>query len=199
MCLEKLQQSIDVRVRGKDWLPIPICKNGPKISNLFFADDMVLFAEVRADQAHVIKFVLDNFCRASGENVSMEKSKIFFSANTTASDIDDVKNIPGFEVTNDLSTYLGMPSINGRVTKANFAHLEEKFNRRLAGWQTKHLSLAGRNTLVQSTLSTMANHSMQTAKILRLVCDSLDRKTRRFLWGGTEEHKKVHLISWDKV
>ncbi|XP_074287668.1 uncharacterized protein LOC141612819 [Silene latifolia] len=67
MCLEKLQQAIDERVRYTDWLPIPICKGGPKISNLFFADDMVLFAEARADQAMVIKYVLDNFCKASGE------------------------------------------------------------------------------------------------------------------------------------
>ncbi|XP_074270970.1 uncharacterized protein LOC141594882 [Silene latifolia] len=71
MCLEKLQQAIDVRVRGKDWIPLPMCKNGPRISNLFFADNMVLFAEARADQAIVIKYVLDNFCQASGEKVSM--------------------------------------------------------------------------------------------------------------------------------
>ncbi|XP_074318679.1 uncharacterized protein LOC141655501 [Silene latifolia] len=73
MCLEKLQQAIDERVRKLDWLPIPICKGGPKISNLFFADDMVLFAEARADQAHVIKYVLDNFCLASGEKEELQK------------------------------------------------------------------------------------------------------------------------------
>ncbi|KAK9681635.1 hypothetical protein RND81_10G016800 [Saponaria officinalis] len=72
-----------------------------------------------------------------------------------------------------------MPTINGRVTKATFAYLEEKFNKRLAGWQTKHLSLAGRSTLVQSMLSTLANYSIQTAKLPRAICDSLDRKVLR--------------------
>ncbi|XP_074266442.1 uncharacterized protein LOC141589715 [Silene latifolia] len=193
------KQAIDTRVRNKDWIPIPICKHGPSISNIFFADDMVLFAEARADQAHVINYVLDNFCRASGEKVSVAKSKLFFSKNTDSAAIEEIRDILGFEVTNDLGTYLGMPTINGRVTKETFAHLEEKFNRRLAGWQTKHLSLAGRNTLIQSTLSTMANYSMQTAKIPRSICDNLDKKTRRFLWGGTEEQRKIHLISWDTV
>ncbi|KAK9671970.1 hypothetical protein RND81_12G067000 [Saponaria officinalis] len=199
MCLEKLQQAIDKKVRGHTWMPIPICKDGPKISNLFFADDMVLFAEASIHQAQVINYVLDNFCRASGEKVSIAKSKVFFSRNTSLDIKNDICSTLGFEETSNLGTYLGMPTINGRVTKATFAHLEEKFNKRFAGWQTKHLSLAGRNTLVQSTLSTLANYSMQTAKIPRTTCDNLDRKTRRFLWGGTGEKKKVHLISWETV
>ncbi|XP_074267339.1 uncharacterized protein LOC141590668 [Silene latifolia] len=167
MCLEKLQQAIDVEVRDKNWKPIPICKDGPLISNLFFADDMVLFAEANITQAQVIKEVLDHFCQASGEKVSTAKSKIFFSSNTTGNDQEDISSLLGFDITDDLVTYLGVPTINGRVTRATFAHLEEKFNKRLAGWQTKHISLAGRATLVQSTLSTLANYYMQTAKIPR--------------------------------
>ncbi|XP_074300793.1 uncharacterized protein LOC141632113 [Silene latifolia] len=132
---------------------------------------MVLFAEARADQAYVINYVLENFCRASGEKVSVAKSKVFFSENTPTVAREEIAQIQGFEATLDLGIYLGMPTINGRVTKATFAHLEEKFNKRLAGWQTKHLSLAGRNTLVQLTLSTLANYNMQTAKLPRSLCD----------------------------
>ncbi|KAH9617315.1 hypothetical protein KSS87_016189 [Heliosperma pusillum] len=44
------------------------------------------------------------------------------------------------EISSDLMPY-------DLVTRATFAHLEEKFNKRLAGWSTKHLSLAGRATL----------------------------------------------------
>lgn len=61
------------------------------------------------------------------------------------------------------------------------------------------MSLAGRITLAKSTLSTMATYSMQTAKIPRTVCDDLDKKIRRFVWGGDEEKRKIHLLSWETL
>ncbi|XP_074298539.1 uncharacterized protein LOC141629436 [Silene latifolia] len=162
-------------------------------------DDMVLFGEATEEQAAVMKHVLDNFCMASGEKISNAKSRVFFSNNTEQTSIEEVCAALGFEETDDLGTYLGMPTINGRVTRQTFSHLEEKINRRLAGWSTKIFSRAGRTTLVQSTLTTIANYSMQTAKIRRTVCDSIDRKARRFLWGVDELKKLIHLISWENL
>ncbi|KAL2898047.1 hypothetical protein RDABS01_039829, partial [Bienertia sinuspersici] len=45
----------------------------------------------------------------------------------------------------------------------------------------------------------MAYYSMQSSKIPKTVCDDIDRRTRRFIWGGDEEKRKVHLLSWDTV
>ncbi|XP_074289408.1 uncharacterized protein LOC141614562 [Silene latifolia] len=199
MCLEKLQQAIDYEVRNNNWHPIVSCRNGPHITNLFFADDMVLFAEATEEQALLIKNVLENFCKVSGEKVSAPKSKIFFSSNTEGTTRIAVRDILEFEETDDLGTYLGVPTINGRVNRHTFSHLEERVNRRLAGWSTKRLSLAGRATLVKSTLNTIANYNMQSAKIPRSVCDSIDRKSRRFLWGGDEDKKSIHLVSWENI
>ncbi|XP_074298106.1 uncharacterized protein LOC141628922 [Silene latifolia] len=199
MCLEKLQQAIDLEVRNKNWRPITIGRNGPRVTNLFFADDMVLFGEANGEQALVMKYVLDNFCEALGEKISVTKSRVFFSSNTDEGTRHKASSAFRFEETEDLGTYLGMPTINGRVTRHTFEHLEDKINTRLAGWSTKKLSLAGRETLVKSTLLTMANYSMQTAKIPRTICDSIDRKARRFLWGGDETKKSIHLINWETV
>ncbi|XP_074300458.1 uncharacterized protein LOC141631726 [Silene latifolia] len=82
MCLKKLQQAIDVEVCNKNWRPITLGRNGPSITNLFFADDMVIFAETTEEQALVICHVIDNFCAVSGEKVSASKSRVFFSKNT---------------------------------------------------------------------------------------------------------------------
>lgn len=90
-----------------------------------------------------------------------------------------------------------MPTLTSRVTGDTFAHLCEKVDRRLAGWKTKYLSLAGRITLAKSTISSMAYYSMQMAKIPRTICEEIDKKTRRFIWGGDEEKKRIHLISWE--
>jgi len=58
------------------------------------------------------------------------------------------------------------------------------------------LSLAGRATLIQAVVAAIPSYTMQTVGVSRLVCDELDRKIRRFLWGGSETEWKVHLVAW---
>lgn len=138
-----------------------------------------------ANQAVVIvvsQDCLDRFSRASGQKVSLQKSRIYFSKNVEASNQAAICSTLCMEATSDLAMYLGMPTLTSRVTKDTFSHLCEKIDRRLAGWKSKYLSLAGRITLAKSTISSMAFYSMQTAKILRSVCEDTDKRTRRFIW-----------------
>lgn len=85
------------------------------------------------------------------------------------------------EATNNLGMYLGMPTLTSRITKDTFRHICEKIDRKLGGWKTKYLSLAGRITLAKSTLTTIANYSFQSAKLPRTICDNVDKKVRRFI------------------
>lgn len=59
--------------------------------------------------------------------------------------------------------------------------------------------MAGRLTLIQSVTSSVPIYAMQTAKLPSSVCDSLDKLNRNFLWGDTNDKKKVHLLCWKKV
>ena len=100
-------------------------------------DDMVIFGEATVAQAEIITRILQGFCKVSGEKVSISKSKVVFSANTSpATRAVRCVNLQ-FEETCDLGTYLGVPTINGRVTRQTFVRLEEKIHKRLAGWATK--------------------------------------------------------------
>lgn len=150
-------------------------------------------------QAEVIHDCLNRFCMASGQKVSLPKSRVYFSKNVNSSMQDQICATLGMEATKDLGLYLGMPTLTSRVTKATYAHLCEKMDRRLAGWKSKYLSLAGRITLAKSTFNTLATYSMQTAKIPRTICDSLNSRTKRFIWGGTEDTRKIHLVSWETL
>jgi len=40
---------------------------------------------------------------------------------------------------------------------------------------------------------------MQSTRLPRSLCDDLDKRMRRFLWGGNELHRKPYLVSWDTV
>jgi ribonuclease HI len=40
---------------------------------------------------------------------------------------------------------------------------------------------------------------MQNTALPTTICNDLDRLNRNFLWGSTNESKKMHLVGWDKV
>lgn len=66
MCMERLCQTIQEEIVGEGWKPIRASRDGPLLSNLFFTDDIILFAEESVEQALVINDCLNRFCIASG-------------------------------------------------------------------------------------------------------------------------------------
>jgi len=198
-CVERLSQLIEDMVHARQWRPIRICQNGPSISRLLFADDIVLFAEATESQARLIQGCLDRFCTASGQKISAAKSRVFFSPNTEDLEVGRICNVLGMEATTDLGKYLGVPTLHGRSTRAQFQYVLERIDNRLAGWKTSCLSLAGRTTLIQSTIEAIPSYTMQTIKLPRSLCDDIDRKIRRFLWGGTASTRKIHLAHWNII
>ena len=78
LCIEKLSQLISLVVSHNVWEPITLSTRGPKISHLYFVDDLVLFAKASVDQVQVIKGILDLFCKSFGQKVNLNKSCIFF-------------------------------------------------------------------------------------------------------------------------
>ena len=199
ICMERLAHLIDREVRLGVWKPVRASRNGPALSNLAFADDLILFCEASVDQAEIVQQCLDKFCAASGSKVNNAKSKVYFSPNTNEVVREAVSEKLGMEITTDLGSYLGVPTINGRTSKREYQYLVDKINGKLAGWKTKTLSMAGRATLIQSTLSSIPYYSMQSSKLPRSTCDDIDRRNKSFLWGALEGERKVHLVSWDNV
>lgn len=76
--MERLCHLIEEAAEDKKWKPIRLSRGGPQLSHICFADDLVLFAEASVSQVRVIRAVLERFCRASGQKVSLPKSKNFF-------------------------------------------------------------------------------------------------------------------------
>lgn len=199
LCMEKLSHLICSAVDVKKWKPFCASQSGPAVSHLFFADDLVLFSEASISQATILKKCMDTFCGLSGQSVNFDKSVIYCSPNIRRRDARRISRVCGSPLTNDLGKYLGMPMIHSRVTKHTYANLVDKVQGRLASWKSKHLSMAGRLTLIQAVTSSVPTYAMQTTKLPAQICDSLDRLNRNFLWGDTNDKKKVHLVKWEKV
>ncbi|XP_019166674.1 PREDICTED: uncharacterized protein LOC109162425 [Ipomoea nil] len=169
LCMERLSQSITNEVTNGRWTGIQLSPSGPVLSHLCFVDDMVLFSEASVEQ-----------------NTKPD----------IARDIESILNIPA---TTDLGRYLGMTSLHGKVTQATFSGLIDRVTARLEGWRGKLLSFAGRVTLAKSVLGAIPTYSMQTAQLPKGVCNKLEMITRRFIWGGHGDERKVSLVKWDTV
>lgn len=197
--MERLCHQIEFSVAEKRWKPIRLSRGGPELSHICFADDLILFAEASISQIRIIRGVLERFCEASGQKVSLEKSLIFFSENVhrdLATSISDESGIKGMK---ELGKYLGMPELQKRINKETFGEVIEKVSAKLAGWKRKFLSLAGRITLTKSVLSAIPVHTMSTIALPTSTLDQIDKIARSFIWGSSEGSRKQHLVAWESV
>ena len=96
-------------------------RGGPRVSHLFFADDSLVFCQADREKGGVIKRILENYEKASGQKVNFSKSAISFSPNTSEEIQRDIKAILGLDVTAPHDKYLGLPTLVGlRLSKNVF-------------------------------------------------------------------------------
>jgi hypothetical protein len=142
--MESLSQVIIKEVDDGHWNPVRLSKNGPPLSHLFFADDVLLFAKATNSQALNIASTLNRFASCSGLKVNVAKSKVFFSSSTKRGKMNSIVTNTGINRTHSLEKYLGFPMMHGRLQRKDFEFLEEKISHRLASWQQNLLNKAGR-------------------------------------------------------
>ncbi|CAA0813004.1 Unknown protein [Striga hermonthica] len=136
---------------------------------------------------------------ASGLKVSSSKTQIFFSSSVAEDSRCDIAMRLGYAQVEDLGMYLGMPLIHRRVTTATYAGILEKAESRLAGWKGRSLSAAGRLTLTRSALSSFPYYAIQAVALPSTICNRLDQCGRTFLWGGSTDQRKPHLVPWEDI
>jgi hypothetical protein len=126
LCMEKLSTAINDAVHQGTWTPIHISDNGPRLSQLLFADDVLLFTTAKNSQLRFISDLFDRFSRASGLKINLSKSRAFYSAGTPQSKINKLTSITGIRSTTSLDKYQGFPILNGRAKQSDFLFIIEK-------------------------------------------------------------------------
>jgi hypothetical protein len=120
---------------------------------------------------------------------------VFFSPNVNPNLRQHLCGILGVSSTPNLGKYLRFPlRSNGRSTR-DFDFIVEKVQAKLSSWKAKLLSPACRVILVQSVTSAILAYYMQNVALPIRVCSNLDKLNRDFLWGSTNERKKMHMVS----
>ncbi|CAA7018822.1 unnamed protein product [Microthlaspi erraticum] len=198
LCMERLCHLIDMAVVEKKWKPIRLSRRGPHLSHVCFADDLILFAEASIAQIRVIRRILEQFGVASGQ-VSLEKSKIYFSENVNREMGKLISDESGTGAIRDLGKYLGMPVLQKRINNNTSGKVLKKVSSRLAGWKGQMRSLAGRITLTKAVLSSITVHTMSSIMLPQSTLARLDKTLRSFLWGDSIDRRRQHLVSWNRV
>ncbi|CAL1360326.1 unnamed protein product [Linum trigynum] len=199
LCMERLSHRIDLAVRDGLWKPVKLSANGPPLTHLFFADDLLLFAEAESHQITAIRQCLEDFCLSSGQQVNYNKSILYVSPNISRRKASQLSRRAGIPLKAALGRYLGIQAIQERVTKERYQSIILRIQKRMAPWKAKRLSFAARLTLTQSVSASLPVYNMQTELIPMGVCKSIDKLNRDFIWSDEEEKAKMHLVSWEKM
>ena len=128
-----------------------ICRNGPKLTHLFFADNNLLFCRASLTECEKIQEFLGSYEETSGEMINKSKTTLFFSKNTDAQ-TQEIKlslHVPAIQ---HYEKYLGLPSFVGRGKKACFMQIKEGIGVKMQEWKEKRLSQAGKEVMIKAVV-----------------------------------------------
>lgn len=96
--------------------------------------------------------ILNKFCSMSGQQISQEKSRIFYSKNIVRSMRDMLGRMSGFGETMVLGKYLGVPLIGKANRKEEYCYVIDRVSAKLTSWKGNQLAFVGIVTLAKSVL-----------------------------------------------
>ena len=199
LCALGLQSLLQKAKANDDIRGVAICRNGPRVSHLFFADDSALFCRAAEAECQRILDVLAVYERGSGQKINREKTNIFFSSKTQAQVKFRIQELLGVPAIRQYEKYLGLPTLVGRAKKQSFVYIKERVWKKLQGWKEKLLSQAGREVLIKAVIQAIPTYTMSCFKLPKGLIKDLEVLTRKFWWGYGDGGRKVHWVHWKKL
>lgn len=147
-----------------------IARGAPVVSHMFFADDSYLFCKANEEGARNILELLRCFQEASGQQVNLNKSSVFFSANTSVTTRLGVCSVLGMTEAGADSTYLGLPSILGRNKSVVSGYIKEKMRQKIQSWEGKYISKAGKELLIKTVAQSLPIYAMNVFLLPMELC-----------------------------
>jgi hypothetical protein len=182
ICVESL--SVLIRKAESDVLicGVSICREGPRISHLFFANDSIIFCRATMSECAVLQQLLALYERASGQQINGAKTALFFSKNTVQDTREAIIAMFGTSQSTQFEKYLGLPLMLGRSKKRSFNDIKDHIWKRLQGWKEKLLSQAGCEVLIKAVIQAIPMYAISCFKHSAGLCAEICSMANRF--GG---------------
>ncbi|WVZ81338.1 hypothetical protein U9M48_028727, partial [Paspalum notatum var. saurae] len=150
------------------------------------------------EKARNMKALLCMFEKISGLKINFHKSEIFCFGQAKQCE-STYSHLFGCRSGSLPFRYLGIPMHHRKLRNSDWAHIEERFEKRLIGWKGKLLSVGGRLVLINSVLSSLPIFMLSFFRIPKGVLRKLEYFRSRFFWQNDQHKKKYHLIKWDQI
>jgi hypothetical protein len=143
--------------------------------------------------------ILKVYEEASGQEVNLSKSEVFFSRNISRAAQEDLSRLMGVKHVLGTGTYLGLPSMVGRSKKETFAYIKDRIWKRINSWRSRPLSRAGKEIMIKSVLQAIPAYVMSIYILPDSLINDIERMINAFWWGGGTNNKGIRWLTWDKM
>ena len=192
MCTKGLHGLISKAAHNGDIRGVSLCRNGPRITHLFFADESLLFCKAREEECQSLLKVFVKYERASGQKINHTKTTIFFSKSTNANTQITIQNLLGVNAIRHYKKYLGLPSLMGRNEKERFTYIKQQVWKRIQRWKGKLVNQVGREILIKAVAQSLPTYTMACFKLPTSLCHDLKSMICRFFLGQRGDNRKIH-------
>lgn len=142
-------------------------------------DDIALMGMTNIREASNLHRVLDVYLVASGQLINEDESSIFFF-NTSSLIQRRIAHILRFQIGALPLTYLGIPISIGRLPRASWQNILDKFHAKVNHWTHRWLSFAGCVQLLKSVVQALPIYRCMIQVALMSFVKELDSLARRF-------------------
>ena len=194
LCAEGLSSLLQYEEEADGIEGIKVCRNAPSVAHLVFADDSLILMSADVLNAASLQQVLDTYCQNSGQLVSLAKSSVFFSPNTSAVSRSEVCQQLHIDTEALSDKYLGLPAMVGADRSDCFKHFIERIKQRIQGWMEKQLSVGGKEILLKAVAQAIPVFAMSVFCLPKGICKEITDIIASFWWGDDEENKKNALV-----
>ncbi|KAJ0471319.1 putative RNA-directed DNA polymerase [Helianthus annuus] len=177
---------------------IKVSRDGPSLSHLLYADDVMFIGEWSVSNAKNLRRILRCFYLVSGLRVNLAKCSVF-GVGVNEDEVLSMAQLLRCRQGTFPFKHLGLLVGANMNLARNWKPVVEIFQRRLSIWKAKTLSYGGRITLIKSVLNALPTYYLSLFKAPIKVIDALDKIRRVFFWGGSEEKAKMNWVAWDKT
>ena len=120
LCTEGLHGLINKAASNGDITGFRLCRHGPKLTHLFFADDSLLFYRANSTECSKVMDLLSVHEDVSSQKINRDKTALFFSKFVIEANSQIIKGILGVCEIRHYEKYLGLPSLTGKGKRASF-------------------------------------------------------------------------------